>query len=121
MRKVLVVDDEIGITEILESILVDAGYTVEIAASGEEGLQRVAAGMPDAVLLDFRMPGLDGPGMLRSLRSEPAWAAIPVVVMSSLPEEAVAAQGDSYAAFLRKPFRVSSVLAALQRALRRSS
>lgn len=120
MCKVLVVDDEVGIAEILQSILAEAGYTVETAANGEEALQHVAAGMPDTVILDFRMPGLDGPGMMRALRSEPAWAAIPVVVMSSLPEEVVAAQGDSYAAFLRKPFRVSSVLAALQHALRRS-
>ena len=120
MRKVLVVDDEVGITEILESILADAGYEVETAAGGEEALRRVAAGAPDAVILDFRMPGLGGPGVLHALRSEPAWAAIPIVVMSSLPEEAVTAESDGYAAFLRKPFRVSSVLAALQHALRRS-
>ena len=119
MRKVLVVDDDAGITEILESILVDAGYAVATAASGEEALQRVAADVPDVVILDFRMPGLGGTGLLRALRTEPAWAAVPVVVMSSLPQEVVTAQGG-YAAFLRKPFRVSSVLAALQHALRRS-
>ena len=119
MRKVLVVDDEVGITEILESILVDAGYLVEIATSGEGALQRLAAGVPDAIILDVRMPGLDGPGLLLGLRLDPSWAAIPVVVMSSLPEEAVAAQDDGYDTFLRKPFRVSSVLAALRHALRR--
>jgi CheY-like chemotaxis protein len=118
MRKVLVVDDEVGIVEILESILLEAGYEVETAASGEEGLQRVASGAPDAVFLDLRMPSLDGLDLMRALRSEPAWATIPVVVMSSLPEEAVV-QGSGYTAFLRKPFRVSAVLAALQRALRR--
>ncbi len=120
MRKVLVVDDEVGVTEILASILVDAGYRVETATGGEEALRCVAADVPDIIVLDVRMPGLDGPGLLRALRAEPSWAAIPVVAMSSLPEEAVAAQDGGFAAFLRKPFRVSSVLAALQRALRRS-
>ncbi|MBV9747306.1 MAG: response regulator [Acetobacteraceae bacterium] len=120
MRKVLVVDDEVGVTEVLESILTDAGYRAETATSGEEALQRIAAGVPDIIVLDLRMPGLDGPSLLRALRNEASWAAIPVIAMSSLPEEAVAAQDGGYAAFLRKPFRVSSVLAALQRALRRS-
>lgn len=119
MHKVLVVDDEVGVVEVLESILVDAGYEVETAASGEEGLQRVAAGVPDAVFLDLKMPGLDGLGLLHVLRSEPAWAEIPVVVTSSLPEEAVADRRDGYTTFLRKPFRITSVLAALRRALRR--
>lgn len=120
MRKVLVVDDEVGVTEILESILEEAGYHVETATSKAEALRRIAADVPDAIVLDFRMPGLDGPGVLRALRLDPSWAAIPVVAMSSLPEEAVAAQDTNYAAFLRKPFRVASVLAALQHALRRS-
>lgn len=119
MHKVLVVDDEVGIMEVLKGILTEAGCAVETAANGAEGLQRVAAGVPDAVFVEVRVPGTDEPGLLRALRSEPAWAAIPVIVMSALPEDAVRAQDGSYAAFLRKPFRVPTVLAALQRALRR--
>ncbi len=120
MRKVLVVDDGVGVTEILESILVDAGYRVATATSGEEAVRQVAADVPDVIVLDARMPGRDGPSLLHTLRLNPSWAAIPVVAMSSLPEEAVIVPDGGFAAFLRKPFRVSSVLAALQHALRRS-
>ena len=118
MSKLLVIDDEFGVAEVLESLFLDEGHEVVIAVNGKQGLERLAERVPDAVFVDFMMPVLDGPGFLRTMRAEPAWAAIPVVMMSSLPEDAVAAHGDGYAAFLRKPFRIATVLATLHQALR---
>jgi CheY-like chemotaxis protein len=62
------------------------------------------------VLLDFMMPIMDGPAMLKAMKEDPAYRDLPAVAMSSLPESAVAqaAQG-MYAAFLRKPFTLAAV------------
>lgn len=119
MATVLILDGDLGVAEVLEGVLVDAGYVVERVVDSEIFLRRLAEGVPDAVFLDLAAPGFDGPGLLRAMQSEPAWASIPVVVMSALPEEAIPALSGGNAAFLRKPFRVASVLAALRRALRR--
>lgn len=110
MKTVLVVDDEFGIAEVLEAILTDEGYRVVTAINGQQGLARLAEARPDIVLLDFMMPVLDGPGMLRTMKADPAYRDLPVVMMSSLGEVAVAEACSGYAAFLRKPFRVPMVV-----------
>ena len=118
MPTVLVVDDEFGVAEVLEAILTDEGYAVVLAANGRQALARVGDSQPDVVLVDYMMPALDGVGVLRALAANPAHAGLPVILMSSLPEEAVKSQVDGYAAFLHKPFRVATVLTTLQRVLR---
>ena len=118
MPTVLVVDDEFGVAEVLEAILTDEGYGVILAANGRQGLARVNDSQPDVVLVDYMMPVLDGVGLVRALAANPAHAHLPVILMSSLPEEAIKSQLDGYAAFLRKPFRVATVLTTLQRVLR---
>ena len=90
MAAILVVEDEFGIAEVLESALVDARHEVVIAINGRQGLERLAERPLQLVLLDFMMPVLDGPGMLRVMRADPHYRDIPVIVMSSLPEAAVA-------------------------------
>jgi len=106
---ILVVDDEFGIAEVLEALLGDAGHRVLTAMNGEHGLRRLAEATPDVVCLDYMMPAMDGPTMLRAIQSTPAYRAIPVVMMSSLPESVIAASCAGYRAFLRKPFLLRSV------------
>ena len=119
MRSVLVVDDEFGIADVLQEILIDAGYAVGMALDGRQGLERAREVRPELVLADFMMPVLDGPGLLRALAAEPALAAVPVVMMSSLPEATVLAACRPLrpAGFLRKPFRIAAVLQAVAAAL----
>ncbi|MBY0298541.1 MAG: response regulator [Methylobacterium sp.] len=117
MATVLIVDDEFGIAELLESVLTDEGHTVFTAANGRHGLQRMAEAAPHLIVLDFMMPVMDGPTMLRALQAEEATRDIPVVMMSSMPEEAVRARCDGYAVFLRKPFRLKEARAAVAAAL----
>lgn len=119
MRSILVVDDEFGIADVLQEILADAGYGVAVALNGRQGLERARELPPSLVLADFMMPVLDGPGLLRALAADPALAAIPVVMMSSLPEPAVIAACAPLrpAGFLRKPFRIAAVLRAIALAL----
>jgi len=108
---ILVVDDEYGIAEVLEAVLADAGHEVVTAMNGRQGLERLRERRPDLVLLDFMMPIMDGSAMLKAMGEEPAYRDIPAVIMSSLPESAVAeAARGTYAAFLRKPFKVGAVI-----------
>jgi CheY-like chemotaxis protein len=102
---------------VLEAVLTDAGHTVLVAVNGRQGLQHLARRKPDLVLLDFMMPVVDGPGMLRAMAADTAYKSIPVVMMSSLPKATVAERCSGYVAFLQKPFTLREVLDAVGRAL----
>ena len=115
MATVLVVDDEPLIAMALEAALEDAGYEVATAANGRQGLERLAgAPRPDVVLLDMMMPVMGGAAMRAAMTADPELRAIPVVVLSSLPEEAVRARLDGVAAVLRKPCTAEQVLGAIE-------
>jgi CheY-like chemotaxis protein len=117
MRVVLVVDDEFGIAEILADALGDAGYRVLTAIDGRQALERCAETRPDVILLDVMMPVMNGPATLAALAADGRLRDIPVIMMSSLPEEVVAAQAKGYAAFLRKPFKLAAVRETIRRVL----
>ena len=118
MTTVLVVDDEPLIAMALEAALEDVGYRVATAANGQQGLERLAEGpRPDLVLLDMMMPVMNGPAMLAVMAADPALRGIPVIVLSSLPEEAVRARAEGVAAILLKPCAAGEVLDAIARAL----
>jgi CheY-like chemotaxis protein len=107
---ILVVDDEFSVAEVLQSVLADAGHEVVTAVNGRQGLELLGKKLPDLVLLDFMMPIMDGLAMLKAMKQDPAYRKVPAVVMSSLPESAVAeAARGMYAAFLRKPFKLAAV------------
>ena len=121
MATVLVIDDEFGIVDVLETILTDVGYRVLTACNGKQGLVRLAEQKPDVVLLDCMMPILGGDGMLRAMVAVPDYQRIPVIMMSSLREEAVAKRCRGYVAFLHKPFRATAVLSAVAHVLGRGT
>jgi CheY-like chemotaxis protein len=110
MKTVLVIDDEYGIVEVVVLALKDEGYRVITAADGQQGLERLAETRPDLVLLDFMMPRMDGPAVAKAMRANRAHREIPIVMMSAVGEAAVRERFSGYAAFLRKPFRVRTVL-----------
>ena len=117
MATVLVVDDEFGIVDVLETILTDEGYRVLTACNGKQGLVRLSEEKPDLIVLDFMMPILGGGEMLRAMAAEPAYQRIPVVMMSSLGQDVIAERCKGYAAFLHKPFRAAAVLSTVARVL----
>jgi len=118
MTTVLVVDDEALIAMALEAALEDAGFRVATAANGRQGLERLAeAPRPEIVLLDMMMPVMNGPAMLAAMAADPELRGIPVIVLSSLPEEAIRARAGGVAAFLRKPYTAEQVLDAIARVL----
>ena len=115
MPTVLVVDDEFGIVDVLETILSDEGYRVLSACNGKQGLVRLSEEKPDVILLDFMMPILGGGEMLRAMAAEPAYQRIPVIMISSLGQDVIAERCKGCAAFLQKPFRAAAVLSAVAR------
>jgi adenylate cyclase len=118
--KVLVVDDTPQNVKLLADILTAKGYTAITAASGEEGLAKVADESPDLVLLDIMMPGLSGYDVCRRLRAEPATALLPVVLVTSLDPQGERVKGIEAGAddFLQKPINQPELLARVRSLLR---
>jgi CheY-like chemotaxis protein len=117
MKTIVIIDDEFGLADVLEATLSDSGYRVATANNGQQGLQVMAEHPPDLVILDYMMPLLDGPGVLRAMRNDPHLATVPVIMMSAMPESVIRARCSGYVAFLRKPFGFDAIHAVVARAL----
>ena len=111
--EVLIVDDTPANLAVLSSILGAAGYQVRPAISGETALRAVARRAPALVLLDVRMPEMDGYEVCRRLKADPAAREIPVVFVSAAddPGEKQQAFAAGAADYLTKPFEAAEVLA----------
>jgi CheY-like chemotaxis protein len=81
--RVLVVDDDPDVPDMVRQLLEGEGYEVDAAGGGEEALAAIAARRPDVVLLDLLMPGLDGLGVIERLEADPALRDIPIVVLTA--------------------------------------
>jgi DNA-binding response OmpR family regulator len=81
--KILAVDDEPELTDLMHYHLVRAGHEVTTAANGWEAIHAVRANRPDIILLDLMLPDLDGFGVCEILRREPATATIPIIIVSA--------------------------------------
>ena len=103
-------DDEFGIGELFREVLSDANHQVVLATNGRQGLQMIAKEPPDLVFLDFMMPVLNGPGMLKAMMEDPDMAKIPVIMMSSLPKAAVAERAHGCVDFIHKLFQIETIL-----------
>lgn len=110
-QKLLIVEDDLTVREMLALVLGEAGYCVITADDGAAGLAQARAEQPDLILTDIEMPNLDGIQMIRRLRQEPACQAIPVVVLSAVHTgiltQAVAAGANEAMA---KPVRLVSLV-----------
>lgn len=116
MKTILIVDDEPGLVEVLTEILAEAGYDVLSALDGEVAVALACDEMPDGLLLDLMLPGRDGAEVIEAVRRSSARPP-PVIMMSSLDESAVKRVCSRYEAFLRKPFRIEDMLAAVRRVI----
>jgi len=120
VQTILVVDDELGAIEVVATTLEDEGYRVLTAANGRHGLEKLAEGKVDLTIIDFMMPLLDGAAMARAMQHDPVLRDVPIILMSAVGESHVRERFDGYAAFLRKPFRISALLDAVRRVLPRT-
>ena len=110
MAVVLVVDDEVGIANLLSDVLSDEGHRVLVAANGHDALKRAEEERPDLVITDFMMPVMDGAQLIKALADHPNLMDVSVFLMSSAPEAAILDRCSGYTLFIRKPFRIYDVV-----------
>jgi two-component system phosphate regulon response regulator PhoB len=106
-RTLLLIDDEVDTARLINKIFDKLGYRILISTDGEEGLQRAAEELPDMILLDLRLPKLDGWEVCRRLKANPATRGIPVMMMTSgegQPAHAAKALAMGAEEYLVKPF-----------------
>ena len=123
MQKILVVDDDPGIRDVVCFALQKAGFATATASDGEQALARFAADPPALVVLDILMPELDGVEVCRRLRTDARGRAVPIVFLSSKDDEVdrivgLEVGGDDYVA---KPFSPRELVARVRAILRRSA
>lgn len=121
MANILVVDDEMGIRELLSEILSDEGHAVQTAENAAQARQQRAAGAPDLVLLDIWMPDTDGVTLLKEWQRE-GLLTMPVIMMSghATIDTAVEATRIGAVNFLEKPIALQKLLKAVQQGLSKS-
>jgi len=111
--KILVVDDEVGVCDLLDEFLTGLGYQVIPLTSGEEALVKASQERPDAILLDVRMPGMSGLDVLRHIRAR--GSTVHVVMLTALEDEAIQQEALQLGAddYVTKPFLLSDLEAHL--------
>ncbi len=116
---ILVVDDEPNITQLLKLYLSRSGFQVETAASGEEALRKTRALRPDLIVLDLKLPDIDGLEVCRRVRAE---SDVPLIMLTARDEDIDKVVGLEMGAddYITKPFNPREVLARVRAVLRRS-
>jgi DNA-binding response OmpR family regulator len=122
VARILVVDDDPAIRQLLTDVLEIEGYDVTVAADGQAAVQVLAASRPEFVILDVMMPHLDGYGVLREIRvrtGEP----VPVLMLTAAAdaESAVRAWSDGVDYYLAKPFTAGDVINVINSVLHRAA
>ena len=112
--RVLVLDDEENIRDMCRRYFEGVGCRVRVAADGREALARIEENVPDILLLDFWMPGMDGPATLGEVRKR--WPEIPVTIITAYGESALMERALDYTPFtvVKKPFTFEKLLQAVQ-------
>ena len=121
--KVLIVDDNPNLLSIITDSLLELGeFQVVTAADGAEGLAAFYAEQPDCMVIDVKMPGLDGFQLARAIRGDPETAGTPLVILTAMIQDryrfAGMAAGVDY--YLTKPVKPQDLVAAIQEAIARS-
>ena len=121
-QKVLVVDDEENIRMLIRFNLEKAGYEVLEAADGKEALGMAQKSLPDIIILDLMLPGMDGLEVCRNLKQAPQTAALPIIMLTAKSDEIDKVIGLELGAddYMAKPFSQRELLARIKAVLRRS-
>jgi len=116
--RVLVVDDEPRICDLLKTILIKIGHQVHVARSGEEALRKLSEDEFDILLADLVMPGIDGLELIRRTREQHADVATILITGYATVDTAVRALHEGVDDYITKPFNIEELRNAIQRALR---
>jgi len=120
-KRLLVVDDEAKLLRAVAMCLRSEGYEVITARSGTEALVRLTEAIPDLIITDIRMPGMDGHGLARSLRASPRTDMIPIIFLTAndTREDRIAGFRTGVDAYVTKPFDTEEMLAIVSSILNR--
>ena len=120
--RILIVEDEASIAEVLEFNLAREGFNVRIDTRGDTALDSIRSDPPDLILLDLMLPGLDGLEVCRLIKREPRTATIPLVILTAKGEEVDRIVGLELGAddYISKPFSPREVVLRIKAVLRRS-
>jgi len=115
-RKLLIVDDDMVVRKVVRNMMESAGFLVQDAVDGPNGLTQAEAFHPDVILLDLMMPGIDGYEVCRRLKANPLTKTIPVVFLTTSPDLSLnrLAYEAGALACVTKPFRRESLIASLE-------
>jgi DNA-binding response OmpR family regulator len=121
-KSVLVIEDDLDASELLTYNLSQDGYTVIACSSGEDGLRQAFSDIPDLILLDLGLPGIDGLEVCRRLRADSGTRHVPVIMLTVRKRENDVVQGLNIGAddYITKPYRISELLARINASLRRA-
>lgn len=122
MKRILVIDDEADIVELVRYNLEKEGYSVESAPEGESALRKVKGGRYDLLVLDLMLPGIHGLDLCRTIRSDPSLSRVPIVMLTAKGEEVDRIVGLEMGAddYLAKPFSPRELVARIKAVLRRT-
>ncbi len=120
-HRILVVDDEEDLLELIRYNLSKEGYRVDCAASGEQAIQEARTTVPDLIVLDLLLPNVDGLDVCKHLKSDPKTQHVPIVMLTAKSEEADVVTGLELGAddYITKPFSPRVLLARIRNVLRR--
>ncbi|MCK9418372.1 MAG: response regulator [Nitrospirae bacterium] len=121
-KKILIVDDEPDIVELISYNLKKEGFHISTALDGEEALKKVRAGHLDLIILDLMLPGIHGMELCRILRNNPKTAHVPIIMLTASGEESDKVRGLETGAddYMTKPFSPRELIARVKAVLRRS-
>jgi len=121
-KKILIVDDDPDMVEMLRLALNSEGYAIRTAVTGREALRKALISPPDLVLLDLILPGLHGFNVCERLRSHPATASVPIIMVTALPDELsrLAGMEAGADAYIQKPFEIQELVSRVGEMLRQT-
>ena len=119
-KRILVVEDDLDLVELLKFNLSNAGFTVMVANDGAEALKKVRAQHPDLVLLDLMLPELDGFAVCEILRRNAPTASIPIIILTAMSSQLarIAGVGAGANDYITKPFSLKHLLSRIENQFR---
>jgi CheY-like chemotaxis protein len=115
-KTILIVEDEKELLETMSHLLRDQGYRVVVSASAEEALKRVRESIPDLVLIDIKLPGIDGFDLFNAFKKNPQFGSTPVIFLTAFNslQAAITAKQQGAAEYITKPFDLEYLIATVK-------
>jgi two-component system, chemotaxis family, chemotaxis protein CheY len=116
---IMTVDDSASVRQMVSFTLKDAGYDVVEAVDGKDALQKINGASINMVITDLNMPNLDGIGLIRELRTKPAFKFVPIIMLTTESQDTKKQEGKSAGAtgWIVKPFKSDQLLAVVRKVL----